>query len=100
MPALRSISPEALRIVARQFNRIAWPAFAVLIATGLWSLLVVNVSDRPTSYLVTLFVKLLIVAVSGISAAAHAGAKTKLALALAGLSGLAALFLGVLLRTG
>jgi len=104
VPALRSISPQAPRIVARQFNRIAWPAFAVLIATGLWNLLVVNVSDRPTSYLVTLFVKLLIVAVSGISAAAHAGAKTKLALALggalAGLSGLAALFLGILLRTG
>lgn len=103
LPALRSISPEAPRIVARQFNRVAWPAFGVLIVTGIWNLLAVKVSDQSTTYLVTLFVKLLIVAVSGISAAAHAGAKTKLALALggaiAGLSALAALFLGILLRT-
>ena len=103
LPALRSISPEAPRIVARQFNRVAWPAFGVLIVTGIWNLLAVKVSDQSTTYLVTLFVKLLIVAVSGISAAAHAGAKTKLALALggaiAGLSELAALFLGILLRT-
>ncbi len=103
LPALRSISPDAPRIVARQFNRVAWPAFGVLIVTGIWNLLAIKVSDQSTTYLVTLFVKLLIVAVSGISAAAHAGAKTKLALALggalAGLSALAALFLGILLRT-
>jgi hypothetical protein len=62
----------------------------------------VHVGDTSTSYQVTLMVKLLVVALSGVSAAAHIGARSKLALAvfgaLSGLTALAALFLGVLLH--
>jgi putative copper export protein len=103
VPVVRRLGPEATRAVARQFDRIAWPAFAVLIATGIWNLVEVDVGDSTTEYQVTLAVKLLLVAASGIGAATHRGATSKRVLAiggaLAGLGALGALFLGVQLRT-
>ena len=45
VPGLRSLSPEAPRVVARHFNRIAWPAFVVLGVTGLWNLTAVHLRD-------------------------------------------------------
>lgn len=101
VPGLRAISADAPRTVARRFNRIAWPAFAVLVVTGVWNLLAVDVARQTTAYHVTVFAKLVVVALSGISAAIHAGARTKGALAvfgaLSGLTALGALFLGVIL---
>ncbi len=101
VPGLRALGEDAPRTVARRFNRIAWPAFAVLVATGLWNLVEVDIGDRTTEYQVTLFVKLVVVAVSGLSAALHARATSKAGLAvggaLSGASALGALFLGLLL---
>ena len=34
VPTLKGLGPDAPRAVARQFNRIAWPAFGVLVVTG------------------------------------------------------------------
>jgi putative copper export protein len=100
VPGLRSISPDAPRIVAQRFNRIAWPAFFVLVATGLWNIGAVNDPFRRT-YGVTLTVKIAVVALSGYSAWRHAVATSKVRLAfwgaVAGLAALGALFLGVLL---
>ena len=102
VPGLRGISPDAPRIVARRFNVIAWSAFALLFVTGLWNLTEIDFGDRSTSYQVTLFVKLVVVAVSGVTAAVHSGSKSKAVLAATGalsfLSGLAALFLGIQLH--
>jgi putative copper export protein len=99
VPGLRSIAPDAPRAVARRFNRIAWPAFAVLVVTGIWNIVEVDVVDRSTDYQVTLFVKLVVVAASGVAAFAHgvAGTRAQLALwgAVSGVAALAALFLGV-----
>jgi len=99
VPVLRDLGPDAPKRAARAFNRIAWSAFAVLVVTGVWNVAVIKPGSRSTEYQVVLMVKLLVVAVSGISAAVHAGAKTKVALAVGGaltlLSALVALFLGV-----
>jgi putative copper export protein len=99
VPTVRTLGPDAPRTVARRFNRIAWPAFAVLVLTGLWNLTEVQFGDRTTEYQVTLFVKLVVVAVSGVSAALHTRATSKAGLAvggaLSGLSALAAVFLGI-----
>ncbi|MGH2685089.1 MAG: CopD family protein [Actinomycetota bacterium] len=105
VPGLRALSPDAPRTVARRFNRIAWPAFGLLLATGIWNLLEVDIADASTEYQVTLLVKLAVVALSGVSAFLHAIARTRMMLAvmgaLTGLSALSALFLGVLLvRSG
>jgi len=97
VPGLRALGEDAPRAVARRFNRIAWPAFAVLVATGIWNVLVVE-PDWGSDYGVTVMVKVLVVTLSGISAAVHAAARSKAALAafgaLCGLTALAALFLG------
>jgi putative copper export protein len=103
VPTLRATAEDAPRAAARAFNRVAWPAFGVLVVTGVWNLAEVSFGDRDTDYQVTVFVKLLVVAASGIAAFLHSRASTKVGLAVggaaSGLSALAALFLGVLLRT-
>jgi putative copper export protein len=104
VPTLRAVSPDAPRLAARQFNRIAWPAFGVLVLTGIWNVAEIDVSDRSTAYQVTLFVKLFLVALSGIAAFLHTQSRTKVGLAVwgavGGLATVAALFFGVWLRTG
>lgn len=103
VPVVRRLGPEATRAVARQFDRIAWPAFAVLVATGIWNLLAVDIADTSTEYQVTVGVKLALVALTGGGAAAHRAATSKPVLAAGGaaaaIGALGALFLGVLLRT-
>ena len=101
-PTATTPSSGATATVARRFDRVAWPAFGLLILTGIWNLAEIDVTDTSTEYQVTLAVKLLAVAASGIGAAVHRGAKTTLVLAVAGAIGaigaLAALFLGVVLH--
>jgi putative copper export protein len=102
VPGLRALGPDAPRTVARRFNKIAWPAFGVLFLTGLWNLAETHVGDQSSEWIATLFAKLFVVALSGVSAALHARASTRQALAiwgaLAGLSALLALFYGVQLH--
>lgn len=101
---LRSLGEDAPRVAARQFNRIAWPAFAVLVITGLWNLTAIDLADRSGAYQATLVLKLVLVGVSGIGAALHSlgGSRVRLAVggAAAGLGAVAALFVGVLLAHG
>jgi len=100
VPALRGLGAEIPRAAARRFNQVAWPAFAVLIVTGVWNVIAVR-SQVTGSYETTLIVKLAVVAVSGLTAALHARARTAAGLAvfgaLTGISALAALFVGILL---
>lgn len=99
VPGLRRVAPDAPKTVARRFNRIAWPAFAVLVLTGIWNLTEIDVGDRSNDYQVTLMVKLLVVALSGVAAFAHTAARSRSQLAVwggvTGLSALVALFFGV-----
>jgi hypothetical protein len=86
---------------ARRFNQVAWAAFAVLVGTGIWNIAAVPKQMDDPSYRTTLIVKLVVVAISGITAALHIRSNTARGRAvfgaLTGLSALAALFLGVLL---
>jgi putative copper export protein len=101
VPTLRKVAPEATKPVASAFARVAWPAFGVLVLTGMWNLAEINPGDRSTGYQITLFVKILLAAVSGMAAAVHAAGRSRLALALGGalglLGALGAMFVGVLL---
>jgi putative copper export protein len=100
VPVLRRLGAEIPRAAARRFNQVAWPAFAVLIITGAWNIAAVR-SQVTGSYEATLVAKLIVVAISGVTAALHARARSTAGLAvfgaLTGVSALAALFLGVLL---
>jgi putative copper export protein len=99
LPALRAIGGEAPRAVARQFNRIAWPAFAVLVLTGIWN--IAAEGDVGGRYRTTLIVKVAVVALSGAAAYAHSRSRSRRGLAVwgaaTGLSALLALLLGVML---
>jgi putative copper export protein len=96
---LRRQGPDAPRAAARRFAFVAWPAYGVLIVTGIWN--IAAVGPMSASYRTTLIVKLVVVALSGISAVAHSRARSTAGLAiwggLTGLTALSALFLGVLL---
>lgn len=100
VPGLRAISPEAPGAVARSFNRIAWPAYGVLVLTGIWNIVDVDASFDG-KYGATLMAKLTFVIASGVSAFVHARATSKKALAiwggLSGLTALLALFYGIVL---
>ncbi len=102
VPVLRTFGAEVPRAAASRFNQVAWGAFAVLVVTGVWNIMAVRgqISHDP-GYRTTLIVKIVVVGISGLTAALHARSRSTAGLAvfgaLTGISALAALFLGVLL---
>ncbi len=104
IPSLRRQHPEATKVVAQAFGRVAWPAFAVLVATGMWSMMDVQLSSATSGYQMMLFVKLMLAVLSGAMAAVHQLGTSKASLAIGGalalLFGLAAMFTGFILTTG
>ena len=116
IPAVRPAGPERIRAVAQAFQRIAWPAFAIAVLTGVWNLVAISAADEARAWWTTLLVKLALVAASGVAAAVHvlvlgpavrrapdAAARRRAAIGsgicegVSVLAGLAALFLGVVL---
>lgn len=101
VPALRRTHPAATKVVARAFGRVAWPAFAMLTITGMWSLMDEQLTDMSSAYQVTVLVKIAVAILAGVAAGVHSVGASKLAVALGGalaaVASIAALFLGVLL---
>lgn len=103
VPALRRFHPEAPGVVARGFARVAWPAFALLVGTGIWNL--VAIDDEPSAHTAayghTLTLKLAFVVLSGVGAGVHQHTRSRALLAaggaVAGLGALGALLLGIVL---
>lgn len=100
VPVLRRTGTDIPRAAARRFNEIAWPAFGVLVITGIWNVIAVR-PQITGSYETTLVVKLIVVAISGVTAALHARVRSTAGRAifgtLTGVSALTALFVGILL---
>jgi putative copper export protein len=92
VPVLRGIDEEAPRIAARQFGRIAWPFFGLLVITGFWNVAEVDPGSVSTGYNAVLGIKLLLVAVSGIAAFAHTNTESTLVRAVTGGGGAVAAF--------
>lgn len=69
--AVRPAGAPAVHAVARRFQLVAWPAFAVLLATGVWNLAATDLGRQSGRWLTTLLVKLAAVAASGAAAALH-----------------------------
>ncbi|TDC76871.1 hypothetical protein [Actinomadura sp. 7K507] len=95
VPALRGFE-GVTKVAARRYNLVAWPAFAVLVLTGIWNITGGDMGDAAQR---TLEVKLVFVVLSGVAALLHTRAKSKAGLAVWGALGvvgaLAALFFGV-----
>ncbi|HAP78068.1 MAG TPA: hypothetical protein DCR14_18540 [Acidimicrobiaceae bacterium] len=103
VPAVRRASPGTTKVIAQAFGRVAWPAFGLTVLTGMWSLMAVDISAASSEYQGTVLFHIAMAIASGVFAAVHTNGKSKAALAVGGalgaLTALAALFLGVLLRS-
>ena len=101
VPVLRRLGNDVLTHVARQLTRILWIGFALLIVTGIWNVLAVDLGAQSQAYQTTLYVKLTVVAVSGVAAWVHMRVSSARARAVwgatTGVAALAALLLGVVL---
>ena len=99
VPALRAAGAEVPKAAANAFNRVAWPAFAVLVLTGVWNVLAED--DQSAAWQHTLSLKYALVLASGVTAFLHARARSRGQMAvfgaLTGLTALGALFVGIML---
>jgi len=100
LPTVRALGGDATKRVARAFGRIQWPAYAVLLITGIWNVLATK-DGQPSAWKVVLGVKIAVVVLAGTAAYLHQRSKSTLWLATWGavtaLASAGALVLGVLL---
>jgi putative copper export protein len=101
VPALRREAPGAVVPAGRQFARLAWPAYALLVITGIWNVTAVHPSRQGSAWRTVLAIKIIVVLTSGVTAWLHQRTTTTRGRALWGaltsLSALSALVLGVAL---
>lgn len=101
VPTVRRAGAEVTTAVARQFARLAWPAYVVLVGTGIWNIVATHPSHQTSAWKAVLSAKVAVVVLSGAAAFAHQRARGRRALAvwgaLAGLSSLSAVVMGVAL---
>ncbi len=97
----RGLGPEAPRTLARAFARLAWPAYVVLLVTGVWNITAVGYSAQDSAWKAVLMAKVAVVVLAGVGVLLHQRATTKQGLALwgsvGGLASVAALVMGILL---
>jgi putative copper export protein len=75
IPVIRRLGDDAPRKAARQFNRVSWPFFGLAVITGIWNTAEVDFDATTTGWKAALFVKLILVAVSGVTAWMHTRAR-------------------------
>ena len=101
VPTARRLGAEAPGAVARAFARLSWPAFGVLVATGIWNVAAEHPSHASAAWKAVLMVKIGVVVLAAAGAGAHTRARSRAGLAVwgavAALASLAALVMGVLL---
>ena len=100
VPALRSAGPSVPKAAAQAFNRVAWPAYGLLLVTGAWNVWA-EWDEIEGSYRWVLAAKVSVVVLSGVSAWLHTRARSRTGLALWGAltaaSAVGAVYLGVML---
>jgi putative copper export protein len=103
VPTLRAMGAQAPKAAARRFNQVAWPAFGVLVLTGIWNIAAAGDKQSHPGYQATLGIKMAFVLLSGVAAFLHTRAKSKSGLAvwgaLAALGALGATLFGVVLAS-
>ncbi|MGA8726362.1 MAG: hypothetical protein WB565_15110 [Acidimicrobiales bacterium] len=101
LPTIRTFGEDAPKKVGRALARLLWPAYAVLVITGLWNISTFNLKDAPTAWNVVLGIKIADVALAGVAVFLHQRATSRRATAVWGATGaiatVIALCLGVFL---
>ncbi len=76
LPTVRGLGADAPRRVAVAFGRLSWPAYWLLVATGLWNYLAMRHGVATSSWTIVFSVKMLCVAVAGVGSYLHTKATT------------------------
>ena len=97
----RGLGADAPKTLARAFARLAWPAYVVLLVTGVWNVTAVGYSSMDTAWKAVLMAKIAVVVLAGLGVLLHQRATTKRGLAVwgsvGGLASVVALVMGILL---
>lgn len=101
LPTVRRLGDDAPRRVASAFGRLAWPAYGVLVLTGIWNVSASHPGSEGSAWNAVLGAKIAVVVLAGLATLLHTRATSRRSLAIggavAGVTSLAALVLGVLL---
>ncbi len=101
LPTVRGLGGGAAKAIASAFGRIQWPAYVVLLITGVWNVFADHVGHASSTWIAVLVAKIAVVLVAGLAAYLHQRAKKRVGLAVGGavtaLASVAALVLGVVL---
>ncbi len=100
VPTARRLGEGAPAALARAFARVQWPAYVVLLGTGIWNVAAVG-SHASGPWKAVLTAKILVVLLAGAAALAHSRSRSRTGVAAWGavtsLSSVAALVMGVFL---
>ncbi len=100
VPTARQLGEDAPRRIARAFSRLSWPAYAVLLVTGVWNVAAVD-RGQGSAWQAVLGAKITVVLLAGLGAWLHGRARSRLGLAVwgavAGGASVVALVMGVVL---
>jgi putative copper export protein len=101
LPVARSAGGDLPKQLARAFARMAWPAYALLVVTGLWNISTFTFAHQSAAWKAVLMVKIAVVALAGVATWLHGRATSRRSLAvwgsIAGTASIVALFMGVVL---
>jgi putative copper export protein len=101
LPTVRTFGQDAPKAVARALARLLWPAYVVLVVTGIWNVSADDVSTATAAWKAVLVTKIVVVAVAGAAVLVHQRSSTSRGKAVFGavgaLASVAALVLGVFL---
>ena len=97
----RGLGGDAPRTLARAFARLAWPAYALLVVTGIWNVTAVGYAQQDSAWKAVLMAKIAVVVLAGVGAFLHQRSTSPRQLALwgsvGGLASVTALVMGILL---
>ena len=97
----RAFGADAPKMLARAFARMAWPAYVLLLATGVWNVTATHYSSQGSAWKAVLMAKIVVVIVAGTAVYLHQRASGPAQLALwgsvGGVASVAALVMGILL---
>jgi putative copper export protein len=101
VPTVRRLSPEAPSIVAKAFARIEWPAFVVLLATGVWNVMALHNGKGIPNFAAVMGAKYVVVLLAVVAVGLHTHTKSPkmrgISAGLGLLASLVAMVLGVVL---
>lgn len=101
LPTVRGLGADAPKQAARALGRLLWPAYAVLVVTGVWNIQAVDAKHASSAWNAVLGIKIAVVVIAGVGVFLHQRSTSKVGLAVWGAVGavasVVALCLGVFL---